>query len=254
MLLSSAGFPSHSRSLLLQEPCAASWIPSSPHSLSHNFKPRGLYSALDLLVGGCAFSRPHLKCFGPVLCVSCTVLYPLSYWIDKWIVVSIIGVWNLHNSEKYFYIYCMCLCTLLMCMYACASWNWSYGWLRTALWVLGIKPRSSARATHALNRWVISHWRMIGALCIQMLVSMPRHLVIARTMIWWSISSLSVIERLLPITLHWLISRKGPQGREGGELHGKNRSDHEGGHTCSRASQGKAQMQVRNHATGRMQP
>ena len=95
---------------------------------------------------------------------------------------------------------------------------------------------------------------MIGALCIQMLVSMPRHLVIARTMIWWSISSLSVIERLLPITLHWLISRKGPQGREGGELHGKNRSDHEGGHTCSRASQGKAQMQVRNHATGRMQP
>ena len=56
---------------------------------------------------------------------------------------------------------------------------------------------------------------MIGALCIQMLVSMPRHLVIARTMIWWSISSLSVIERLLPITLHWLISRKDHKEEKG---------------------------------------
>ena len=31
-------------------------------------------------------------------------------------------------------------------------WNWNYGQLLAAAWVLGIEPRSSAKAASALNR------------------------------------------------------------------------------------------------------
>lgn len=35
-------------------------------------------------------------------------------------------------------------------------WNWSLKWLLAAMWVLGTKPKSSARAASALKCWVLS--------------------------------------------------------------------------------------------------
>lgn len=35
-------------------------------------------------------------------------------------------------------------------------WNWNYRWLRSAMWVLGIKVGSSERADRALNPGAIS--------------------------------------------------------------------------------------------------
>jgi hypothetical protein len=52
------------------------------------------------------------------------------------------------------------------CMYVCMPskirrrhripWNWNYRWLWAAMWVLGTKPKSSARAGRALNHWAIT--------------------------------------------------------------------------------------------------
>lgn len=34
-------------------------------------------------------------------------------------------------------------------------WNWNCKWLWATMWILGIKPRSSAKATCAINHWAI---------------------------------------------------------------------------------------------------
>lgn len=36
------------------------------------------------------------------------------------------------------------------------SWKWNCGWLLASIWVLGIDPKSIARAAHVFNHWVIS--------------------------------------------------------------------------------------------------
>lgn len=46
-------------------------------------------------------------------------------------------------------------------------WNWGSGWLWTTMWVLGTKPRSSAR-TNSLNCWAISSCQLLA-------VDLPSH-------------------------------------------------------------------------------
>ena len=48
------------------------------------------------------------------------------------------------------------LCALLFGHGCQVPWNWNYRELWTAVWVLGIEPRSSGRAVSALNCWAIS--------------------------------------------------------------------------------------------------
>lgn len=57
----------------------------------------------------------------------------------------------------------MCICTSRECLECVEAWNehwihwkWSYRWLLAALWVLGTKPGSYARAANTFNPWAIS--------------------------------------------------------------------------------------------------
>lgn len=53
----------------------------------------------------------------------------------------------------------VCVCTMWVPgVCTCQKWvsdllHWSYRWLRTTIQVLGTKPRTSERATRALNHW-----------------------------------------------------------------------------------------------------
>jgi hypothetical protein len=66
----------------------------------------------------------------------------------------------------------ICLCT--MCIQwswrseegAGSPWNWSYRWLWAAMWVLGIKPRTSARVACVLNHWAFSPALFLWNWCI----------------------------------------------------------------------------------------
>lgn len=73
------------------------------------------------------------------------------------------------KTISFIYLFIFCVWFLCVCLVSteakrgCWSpWNWSYRWLWTTRWVLGIKFRSSGRASSASNCWTISLAQLSG--------------------------------------------------------------------------------------------
>ena len=66
------------------------------------------------------------------------------------------------DKDTIFYFYFMravffptCMFVHCVCTQRDQQWNWRCRWLWATMWVLGIEPKSTGRATSALSHWTI---------------------------------------------------------------------------------------------------
>lgn len=91
--------------------------------------------------------HPHWRIGLPEIIMTHMVHPWPTHWLAKWFQRLFVSFYFLYL----FNLMCVLCLPVPGCVLCVCLWNWSHKWLWASSWGLGIKPRSSARATSAIT-------------------------------------------------------------------------------------------------------